>query len=393
MLLGLAGFIVMADNWVVSPLLPAISESIGISAVSAGIFITAYMLPFGLFQLLFGPLADRYGKTRVILITFTAFTVATTLCALGANLTSIAFLRALTGLFAAATMPVSFALIADVVPMKDRQHAIGTFMGVSTFGQALSMGIGGGIAYFFDWRGVFIVYGILSAIIALALWRGLRSTVGDTEIKNPNAPLLKPYLYLLSNAPSRRTYIVMFVEGIFLLGSFSYFGAFLDHRFNLSIFAIGAVMTAFGVAALTAGRTSAKITAKLGRTRTAVLGLVLATIANVLIWVSGLSLALATLAVFILGFGFMTAHSTLITIVTGFSDRARGAAMSLAPFSFMLGGAIGTQIASRVINATSFSTMYGIFGIGILILAIVSSKALTDTACDTKETSKEVRAE
>ena len=304
MLLGLAGFIVMADNWVVAPLLPAISESIGISAVSAGIFVTAYMLPFGVFQLLFGPLADRYGKTRVILITFTTFTVATTLCALGADLTSIALLRALTGLFAAATMPVSFALIADIVPMKDRQHAIGSFMGVSTFGQALSMGIGGGIAYFFDWRGVFIVYGILSAMIAVALWRGLRMTVGDTEIKNPKAPLLKPYLSLLSNAPSRRTYIVIFVEGIFLLGSFSYFGAYLDHRFHLSFFSIGAVMTAFGIAALIAGRTSAKIATKLGRTTTAVLGLILMAIANELIWVSGSLLALATLAVFMLGFRF-----------------------------------------------------------------------------------------
>ncbi|NTU90035.1 MAG: MFS transporter [Actinobacteria bacterium] len=379
MLLGFAGFIVMADNWVVSPLLPAISESVGVSAVSAGVLVTAYMLPFGIFQLLFGPLADRYGKTRVILITFTAFTAATTLCALGANLTSIAFFRALTGLFAAATMPVSFALIADIVPMEDRQHAIGSFMGVSTFGQALSMGIGGGIAHFFNWRGVFIVYGILSAIIAVALWRGLRSAVGDKEIRNPNAPLLKPYLSLLSNAPSRRTYIVMFVEGIFLLGSFSYFGAFLDQRFEISLFGIGVVMTAFGIAALIAGRISSKIAAKLGRTHTVLLGLVLAAIANGLVWVSGPSLILATTAVFVLGFGFMTAHSTLITIVTGFSAQARGATMSLAPFSFMLGGAIGTQIASRVITATSFSTMYALSGIGLLILALISSKAVSDS--------------
>src|SRR5665811_2087299 len=90
LLLGMAGFIVMADNWVVSPILPAISKSVGVSPASAGILIAAYMLPFGIFQLVFGPLADRFGKTRVILGTFTVFAVATALCALGSSLTSIA---------------------------------------------------------------------------------------------------------------------------------------------------------------------------------------------------------------------------------------------------------------------------------------------------------------
>ena len=154
-LLGLAGFIVMADNWVVSPILPAIAGNLGVPVASAGILIAAYMLPFGLFQLVFGPLADRYGKSRVVVSTLAAFTVTTALCAVGGTLTNLAIFRALTGIFAAATMPISLALIGDTVPMAHRQQAIGSFMGISFLGQALSMGIGGAIAFFFDWRGVF----------------------------------------------------------------------------------------------------------------------------------------------------------------------------------------------------------------------------------------------
>lgn len=48
-LLGLAGFIVMADNWVVSPILPAISQNLNIDIARAGLLITAYMIPFGFF--------------------------------------------------------------------------------------------------------------------------------------------------------------------------------------------------------------------------------------------------------------------------------------------------------------------------------------------------------
>ena len=42
LLLGLAGFIVMADNWVVSPILPAIAGGIGADVSKAGLLITAY---------------------------------------------------------------------------------------------------------------------------------------------------------------------------------------------------------------------------------------------------------------------------------------------------------------------------------------------------------------
>jgi|GEM_PF-6712757 len=66
---GLAGFIVMADNWAGSPILPAISQNLNIDIAKAGLLITAYMIPFGFFQTVFGPLADRFGKKQVITFT------------------------------------------------------------------------------------------------------------------------------------------------------------------------------------------------------------------------------------------------------------------------------------------------------------------------------------
>ena len=106
-LLGLAGFVVMADNWVVSPILPAISQNLDIDIARAGLLISAYMLPFGIFQIIFGPLADRYGKKQVVAFSMALFTIATGLCALGTGLTDLGIYRALTGVFAASVMPVS----------------------------------------------------------------------------------------------------------------------------------------------------------------------------------------------------------------------------------------------------------------------------------------------
>lgn len=375
-LLGLAGFIVMADNWVVSPILPAISKSIGVHTAAAGVLIAAYMLPFGLFQLVFGPLADRFGKSRVVLGTLALFTIATAMCATGATLTQLAAFRALTGVFAAATMPISLALIADVVPMAERQKAIGSFMGISFLGQALSMGIGGAIAYFLDWRGVFIAYSVFAAAVTVVLWRGLAG-VRATETRDVHARFFAPYGHLLRDGASLRTYLVILLEGVFLLGSFSYLGATLAERYKLTFLAIGAVMTAFGVAAVLAGRLSSRIAERIGRNRTVVAGLAAAAAADVLVLIGKPSLLLTGIGVFVLGYGFMTAHSTLLTIATEFAAKARGAAMSLVTFCFMLGGAVGTQLGGRIAAAASYDRLYLVYAVGMAALAVVALPALS----------------
>jgi MFS family permease len=55
-------------------------------------------------------------------------------------------------------------MIGDIFPIKERQGAIGTFMGISFLGQGLSMAIGGTIAYFLNWRGVFGINAVFALI-------------------------------------------------------------------------------------------------------------------------------------------------------------------------------------------------------------------------------------
>jgi MFS family permease len=204
-LLGLLGFVVMADNWVVSPILPAISENLGIAVERAGLLIAAYMIPFGIFQIIFGPLADRYGKKQVLRFSIILFTIATGLCALGSGLTDLAIYRALTGIFAASVMPISLALIGDVFPLEQRQGAIGTFMGISFLGQGLSMVTGGAIAYFLNWRGVFAIYALLSLLPMIMLVRNYKLL---PETQHRDSKFFAPYMKLLANSGSLFTYIL-----------------------------------------------------------------------------------------------------------------------------------------------------------------------------------------
>lgn len=367
LILGFAGFVAMADNWVVSPILPSIAQNMNVDVASASIVITAYMLPFGLFQLLYGYLAERLGKRQVITFSISMFTIATGLCAFALAIPDLAVYRALTGTFAAAIMPVSLALIGDLFPMEERQSAIGSFMGISFLGQGLSMAIGGSIAYFLNWRGVFGVYAglaIVSSLLLFTIGRKIPST------KNKESRSFMPYLNILKTPSSLMIYALVFFEGVFLLGSFSFLGGFIKKAFDLNNFAIGMVMTAFGIMALLAGRKSGMIAAKIGRKKTAVIGLSLAFMADLLLVTMGGFLSVVVIAVGLMGCGFMMAHSTFLTIATEFAAKARGIAMSLVAFCFMGGGGIGTAIGGRIVATSGFERLFTIYDIGLLLVTM-----------------------
>lgn len=377
-LLGLAAFIVMADNWVVSPILPAIAAAFHIQAASAGVLIAAYMLPFGIFQLIFGPLADRFGKLRVITVTMTLFTAASALCGIATGLSNLELYRAITGIFAAATVPVSLALIGDLIPLERRQAAIGSFLGIALLGQALSMGIGGTIAYFASWRGVFFIYAGLSAAITILLIITSRHLSGQLAGSNPQGKLFAPYIGLLKSAPSLKAYLTIFAEGVFIFGAFSYLGAYLAHTFKLSYMAIGLIVTLFGIGSVTAGKLSSKVVAVTGRTRLIAIGLFITSLAEFAIAVFSADIAIIGGGIFLLGIGSMLAHSTLIMLATEFAQRARGVAMSLVAFSLMVGGAVGTGIGGRLIPAFGFETFFLVFAAVLLSLSIAIPIALSE---------------
>lgn len=370
LLLGLAGFIVMADNWVVSPILPAIAENLNVDIAKAGLLITAYMIPFGIFQIIFGPLADRYGKKQVITFSIIMFSIATGLCAFGSSLTNLAIYRGLTGIFAASVMPISLALIGDIFPMEERQQAIGTFMGISFLGQGLSMAIGGTIAYFLNWRGVFIAYAVLALIPTLLLILNYKKLPSQ---QNPNSEILKPYFKLLSNSKSLFTYLIVLLEGIFIIGSFSYTGAFIAKNYHYNYFKIGMILTAFGITSVIGGRLSGKLSKKFGQKKVLSTGLLCAAIADIIIFYFGSNIYMLILGIALLGLGFILTHSTLLTRATGFAQKARGAAMSLVAFCFMGGGGVGTAIGGKIIVAYSLNSLFIIYGIALFATFILSA--------------------
>ena len=311
----------------------------------------------------------------MVIVSLALFTVATGLCASATGLADLTAFRALTASSPRPTLPVSLALIGDLVPMQGRQKAIATFMGIAFLGQATSMTIGGTIAAVSSWRGVFIAYAAVAIVIVVALFVSTRGVAAQLK-GDPHSEFLRPYGRLLAHGPSLRTYLVVFAEGLLILGSFSYAGVYASKALGLQTLGIGLLMAIFGVGVIGGSRLAGRLAERLGRPRLVSLGLASAASADLILAAAGSYLVAFAVAVLLLGLGFMFAHSSLLTMATGFAEKARGAAMSLIAFAFMVGGSAGTMLGGRIILGAGYRELYVGFGVALAVLGVVALVAL-----------------
>jgi predicted MFS family arabinose efflux permease len=222
---------------------------------------------------------------------------------------------------------------------------------------------------------VFMVYAVVAAVITVVLLVTARSFASELH-GDPNSQFVRPYLRLIGHWPSLRTYLVVFFEGLLVLGSFSYLGAFAARNLGLGTLQIGLLMAVFGVGVIAASRASARLAERLGRHRLVAVGLALAAAADLVVAFGGARLALVAISVLLLGLGFMFAHSSLLTTATQFAEKARGTAMSLVAFAFMVGGAIGTALGGRLIEVTSYREFYLVGGVALAALTLIALVAV-----------------
>ena len=167
--LGFCGLVSAADNWFVSPALPAIANALAVLPSAAAIILAAYLVPYGLLQPVCGAIGDAVGRRRLLLIIVMGLSLSTFLCAAAPNLPLLVVARIVTGCFAAGIISVSQALVGDTVSERERGGAVGLLMGITFTGQGLSAGLGGIITDLIGWRAAFVAFGILGLIA----WTGL----------------------------------------------------------------------------------------------------------------------------------------------------------------------------------------------------------------------------
>ncbi|MFJ7198760.1 MULTISPECIES: MFS transporter [unclassified Streptomyces] len=230
-------FLIGTETFLVSPLLPTIAGSVGVSVAAAASTVTAYTLVYALTAPFLGAVSDRFGRRPTILAGTLLFLLGNALAAVAGNLTVLVVARVLGALGAALAGPSIWAHIAETAPAPVRGRAVGLGMALFSAGQVLGVPAGSFLAGWGGWRASFWALTALTAASAPLLLAQIKDRPGDEA---EAAPLRFAAVFTVwRDGVLRHTLIVVFLLQAANLGAYTFLGSALHDRFGLSVNELG----------------------------------------------------------------------------------------------------------------------------------------------------------
>ena len=368
--LGLASFGSGMSMRVADPMLVRLSSEFSVSVGTVSAVITAFSVAYGIAQLLFGPLGDRYGKYFVIAFGCLFCSVTTLLCAAATDFSTLLAARLLAGASCAALIPLSMAWIGDVVPYERRQAVLARFMIGLILGNGVGVLLGGFCADYLDWRIPFLL--IAAAFLFTGAYLShLRSQLpthalakGDL-LGELSQPLWKSFSKIVSVPWARVILVSVFIEGALVFGTLAFIPTVLHLRLGMSLTAAGSVVMLFGFGGLCFAIFSPTLVRSLGEVKLIRAGACVMAISMLTIGYSP-SWWFTLPACFLFGFGFYMMHNTLQINATQMVPARRGAAVAAFASCFFFGQAVGVGATGYLQDKTDSAHLSIFFSIAVL---------------------------
>ncbi|WP_084633192.1 MFS transporter [Pleomorphomonas oryzae] len=360
--LGFLAFWANGENYAAASLLPSIAADLKLSISEAGLSVTAYMLSFGLFTIIFGPLSDKFGKGRVIKVAALGTSLFSILVGFSFNLESLMFFRVMSGLLGAGIFPVTMALIGAEFGDRERQGAMAKVLGLGFLGGALATVIGGVLAQFGSWRGVYILYGLAELVLSILVLR----LVPNGNIARGPFNIFKFYAAAFRNPQLISMISVVLAIGFSVFGSFSFSGYYVQTLTGFPIITVGLIVAAFGVGSITSSKLLPVLQPILKTALVPVAGIVGAlSVLTLLIPLASGQPSTPSLVIGYFGFGlaFVLLQSTLVMNAQAQLPMMRGTVMSLVSFGMFVGGGLGSLANGALIASGHIEWMYIIAGV------------------------------
>jgi predicted MFS family arabinose efflux permease len=322
------------------PLVVDIAADLGSTAAQVALLGTAYTLPFALVQPILGPVADAVGKRRVVTICVTLLAVLLLLSALAASLGWLMAFRALSGAAAGGMMPLTLAIMADAVPMRDRQVALSRMLVFGISGQIAGGAVAGPIAALAGWRGMLVFCAIAAVVGLVALVVASRGVAREPITRYNPVVAAKRYRTILSNPQAIPLYATVAIEGGLVFGSFPFIAPLMIARGIGGTTEAGFVIGAFGLGGLAYAALARWLLVRFGPAAVVRLGGAIGFLALASLALAP-ALSVAVAAGVLLGMAFYMIHNAIQTRATELSQQFRGSAVSLHAFSFFTGQSLG----------------------------------------------------
>lgn len=183
------------------PSFPALAQAFATDVEHVQLSLSAYFIGLAIGQLLYGPLADRFGRRTPLLVGVLLFSLASVVCALAPSLEWLIAARFVQALGGCAGMVITRAVVRDMCDPIDSAKVFSQLMLVMGLAPILAPLLGGLMLNALGWQSIFIALALFGALclLAVALWLP-ETLAGDA----PAAPLrgaVGEYLRLFADLP------------------------------------------------------------------------------------------------------------------------------------------------------------------------------------------------
>jgi DHA1 family bicyclomycin/chloramphenicol resistance-like MFS transporter len=335
------------------PSLPRIAERFGASDGATSLSLSGCMIGLAAGQLLAGPLSDRLGRLRPLLVGLIAFVITSVLCAVAPTLWFLILVRVLQGVAGATGIVIGRAVVRDIAPVERLAYIFSMLALVSGIAPVAAPLLGGALLHVMSWRGVFLILaGVGAAITVLVLIflceslpeqrrhpGGLRAVGSALHTLTHDRVFVGSALTLAFGSAAMFTYIS--------LSSFV-----LQNQYGLSASAFSAVFASNGIGLVIAGRVNAVALRRTGAT-------------PIRMMIIALAIMLAADAVLITA---ATAHLTLWVLLPALF-------LAIGTTGLIFPNATATALAGHAHQAGTASALLGMaqFGAGAIAGPLASS--------------------
>ena len=179
----LATIIQALDGTIANVALPHMQGSLSASQDQITWVLTSFIVGAAIATPLTGWLCDRFGLRTIFLVSIAGFTAASVLCGVAGSLFQIVLARLLQGVFGAALVPLSQAVLLDINPREKHGSAMAVWgMGVM-IGPILGPTLGGWLTDSYNWRWVFFINVPVGALAFYGIWKYIRPTPAARRMK------------------------------------------------------------------------------------------------------------------------------------------------------------------------------------------------------------------
>lgn len=358
------------------PGLPALQSYFSADAAGVQLSLASFFVGLALGQLLYGPLSDRFGRRRPLLIGLSIFTVASVGCALAPSLDALIALRFIQALGGCAGMVITRAMVRDRYQPQEMARILSLLILVLGVAPVLAPSLGGLVLQLASWQVIFLILAAFGALCLVMVWRWIPESLTDPTSSILLGETLRAYARLFRH---RRFMGYALSGALAQAGLFSYIASssfvFIE-VFERSPATFGWLFGLMAFGLISASQVNRRLLQRYPAQRVLKRALSVYCASGVLLFIttlsgmSGLSTFVILLWVCIASLGFSFPNSTAAAMAP-FGDRAGMASALLGTLQFGIAG-IAATLSGLWYNGTAIpmTAMIALCGVSSLLLLL-----------------------